>query len=70
MTAPTPQCSNCNFFELEQGGSIFGICHRYPPHKPTPPAGYSIWPVVKTRDWCGEHAFPIGVIAAYTEPVR
>ena len=72
MTMPAANCDTCKFFQSDNDGTDDGTCHRYPPYSLDSIENYgtTIWPVVATWDWCGEHAYPLGVVASWTEPLR
>ncbi len=40
-------CKSCVYWEIDEIGSRWGACHRYPPTQDE-------WPEVKTEEWCGE----------------
>lgn len=51
-----PRCDGCKFFD-QQTGSDVGQCRRHPPKAfmISNCESESVWPIVGTDDWCGEH---------------
>lgn len=50
----TATCDSCVFFE-DHSVSHDGLCRFNPPAPVVDDKAASIWPTVKSEDWCGQH---------------
>jgi len=48
---PIEQCGSCRYCVHREG--VGHYCHRRPPMVGS--SGFSDWPVVGPKDWCGEY---------------
>lgn len=58
-------CETCAFFRPERSQGFTGRCRARPPvpvfmpESDGKPKVRSMWPIVRSDDWCGEHALDV-----------
>lgn len=60
------RCELCRFWQKDDGGSVCGDCHRFPPTvlvADTSGTGVDTFPTTRDTDWCGEFRPAESVIA-------